>query len=91
MPGTRPGMTISFEFNNLRHGRACPGHPRPARILLIGWHSAFFRILLETVTAPRAVLDAVCDRRKRCYTIVGFLLRIVMVLTIKIKIRAIRK
>jgi hypothetical protein len=36
----------SFEFNNLRHGRACPGHPRPARILLIGWHSAFFRILL---------------------------------------------
>jgi hypothetical protein len=49
-------MTISFEFNNLRHGRACPvglqptdmirGHPRPARILLIGWHSAFFRILL---------------------------------------------
>jgi hypothetical protein len=46
MPGTRPGMTISFEFNNLRHGRACPGHPRPARILLIGWHSAFIRILL---------------------------------------------
>jgi hypothetical protein len=27
MSGTRPGMTISFEFNNLRHGRACPGHP----------------------------------------------------------------
>jgi hypothetical protein len=42
-------MTISFEFNNLRHGRACPGHPRPARILLIGWHSAFFRILLGLV------------------------------------------
>jgi hypothetical protein len=40
-------MTISFEFNSLRHGRACPGHPRPARILLIGWHSAFFRILLD--------------------------------------------
>jgi hypothetical protein len=28
MPGTRPGMTISFEFSGLRHGRACPGHPR---------------------------------------------------------------
>jgi hypothetical protein len=47
MPGTRPGMTISFEFNNSRHGRACPGHPRPAGIMLVGWHSAFFRILLE--------------------------------------------
>jgi hypothetical protein len=22
MPGTRPGMTISFDFNSLRHGRA---------------------------------------------------------------------
>jgi hypothetical protein len=28
MPGTRPGMTSSCEFNSLRHGRACPGYPR---------------------------------------------------------------
>jgi hypothetical protein len=49
-------MTIPFEFNNLRHGRACPGHPRPARILLIGWHSAFFRSLLSA--AVRAAVLA---------------------------------
>jgi putative tryptophan/tyrosine transport system substrate-binding protein len=24
-------MTTSFGFNSLRHGRACPGHPRPRR------------------------------------------------------------
>jgi hypothetical protein len=46
MPGSSPGMTISLEFKNLRHGRARPGHPRPTGILLIGCHSAFFRILL---------------------------------------------
>jgi hypothetical protein len=32
MPGTRPGMTISFRFNNLRHGRACPGLSRPSTL-----------------------------------------------------------
>ena len=31
MPGTSPGMTISRHFNSLRHGRACPGHPRSGR------------------------------------------------------------
>jgi hypothetical protein len=40
-------MTISFEFSTLRHGRACPGHPRAHRILLIARHSAFFRNLLK--------------------------------------------
>jgi hypothetical protein len=45
MPGTRPGMTITIYIKNLRQGRACPGHPRPAGIL-VGWLSSFFRILL---------------------------------------------
>jgi hypothetical protein len=31
MVGTRPGMTIYLDFNNLRHGRAYPGHPRSGR------------------------------------------------------------
>jgi hypothetical protein len=38
-------MTITIYIKNLRQGRACPGHPRPAEIL-VGWLSSFFRILL---------------------------------------------
>jgi len=26
--GSSPGMTTLRKFNTLRHGRACPGHPR---------------------------------------------------------------
>jgi hypothetical protein len=32
MPGTSPGMTASCEIKELRHGRACPGHPRSVQI-----------------------------------------------------------
>jgi TolB-like protein len=34
MPGTRPGMTITLYIKNLRHGRVCPDHPRPAGFLI---------------------------------------------------------
>jgi hypothetical protein len=34
MLGTRPGMTIAIYIKNLRHGRACPDHPRPAGFLI---------------------------------------------------------
>jgi len=36
-------------------------------------------------------LDAVLDRRKRCYTIVGSCFGFVIVVTVKVKIRGIRK
>ena len=41
-------MTIFIGFNNLRHGRACPGHPALARIPCVGRRSAFFRTLLSS-------------------------------------------
>jgi DNA-binding transcriptional LysR family regulator len=62
-------MTTSFEFSTLRHGRACPGHPRAHRILLIARHSAFFRsllvgnplLLLEREFQTRELFDEACQ------------------------------
>ena len=54
-------MSIFIDFNNMRHGRACPRHPALARILSIGRQSAFFRTLLELgPTAVDSKLDP-CD------------------------------
>jgi hypothetical protein len=46
MPGTRPGMTISFYFDGFVMAGLVPAIHAVAGIPLVACHGAFFRILL---------------------------------------------
>jgi hypothetical protein len=53
MPGTRPGMTISFYFNGFVMAGLVPAIHAVAGIPLIACHGAFFRILLARQPSPQ--------------------------------------
>jgi hypothetical protein len=49
MPGTRPGMTISFDFVGFVMAGLVPAIHVPVGIPLIACHGVFFRILLGLI------------------------------------------